>query len=165
MTPCTHISKCKAFEHHTQTQIHAPGTAVASTGEYLPRYSSSTDMAGWRPLPLTWLQLRYPMCNPFCQLLLLLLRLLLNKHCKIKKKTPGHLTTICARIATAASLFIGVLFSCAQRLQISRTYTGSVGVGSTTALLPAPALSEICARPSDARPVIVASRFTGETSC
>jgi len=35
MTPCTHTSKCKAFEHHAQTQIHAPETAVASTGEYL----------------------------------------------------------------------------------------------------------------------------------
>jgi len=37
MTLCTHTSKCKVFEHHTQTQIHAPGTAVASTGEYLAR--------------------------------------------------------------------------------------------------------------------------------
>jgi len=35
MTPCTHTSKCKAFTHHTQTQILAPGTVVASTGEYL----------------------------------------------------------------------------------------------------------------------------------
>jgi len=35
MTPCTHTSKCKAFAHHAQTRIHAPGTAVASTGEYL----------------------------------------------------------------------------------------------------------------------------------
>ena len=25
-------------------------------------------MASWRPLPLTRLQLRYPMCNSFCQL-------------------------------------------------------------------------------------------------
>jgi len=37
MTPCTHTSKCKAFEHHAQTPIHAPGTAVANTGEYLAR--------------------------------------------------------------------------------------------------------------------------------
>ena len=35
MTPCTHTRKCKVFEHHTQTPIHAPGTAVANTGEYL----------------------------------------------------------------------------------------------------------------------------------
>jgi len=35
MTPSTHTSKCKTFEHHTQTPIHAPGTVVANTGEYL----------------------------------------------------------------------------------------------------------------------------------
>jgi len=35
MTPCTHTSKCKASTHHAQTRIHTPGTAVASTGEYL----------------------------------------------------------------------------------------------------------------------------------
>ena len=46
-----------------------------------------------------------------------------------------------------------------------RNSTGSVGVGPTTALLPAPALPEIIARPSDARPAIVASRFTGVLLC
>jgi len=35
MTPCTHTNKCRAFENHAQTPIHAPGTAVANTGEYL----------------------------------------------------------------------------------------------------------------------------------
>jgi len=35
MTPCTHTGKCKAFQNHAQTHIPAPGTAVASTGEYL----------------------------------------------------------------------------------------------------------------------------------
>ena len=34
-----------------------------------------------------------------------------------------------------------------------------------TALIPAPALPEISARPSDARPAIVASRFTGVLLC
>jgi len=54
MTPCTHTGKCKAFENHTQTYIPAPGTAVASTGEYLA--GQYNDMAGWRPLPLMRLQ-------------------------------------------------------------------------------------------------------------
>ena len=35
MTPCTHTSKCKAFAYQARTRIHAPGTAAASTGEYL----------------------------------------------------------------------------------------------------------------------------------
>ena len=35
MTTCTRTGKCKAFEYHAQTQIHAPGIAVANTGEYL----------------------------------------------------------------------------------------------------------------------------------
>jgi len=35
MTPCTHTSKYKAFEYHSQTQIQAPETAVSSRGEYL----------------------------------------------------------------------------------------------------------------------------------
>jgi len=35
MTPYTHTSKCKAFARHAQARIHAPGTTVASTEEYL----------------------------------------------------------------------------------------------------------------------------------
>ena len=46
-----------------------------------------------------------------------------------------------------------------------RNSTGSVGVGPTNALLPAPALPEIIVRPSDARPAIVASCFTGVLLC
>ena len=76
-----------------------------------------------------------------------------------------QLTATCARpsdasIASASSLFIGVFSCCAQRLQISRTLrnsTGSVGVDPTTVLLRAPALPEISARPSDAKPAVVAS--------
>jgi len=51
MTPCTHTSKCKAFGHHAQTRIHAPGT-IASTWEYLAgqqhrccRLEASSDAA------------------------------------------------------------------------------------------------------------------------
>ena len=72
--------------------------------------------------------------------------------------------SILARIATTASLFIGVLFCCAQRLQISRTLAELHWIrriGPTNALLPAPALPKISARPSDARSAITASRFTG----
>jgi len=51
MTHCTHTSKCKAFGHHAQTRIHAPGT-IASTWEYLAgqqhrccRLEASSDAA------------------------------------------------------------------------------------------------------------------------
>ena len=74
-----------------------------------------------------------------------------------------------ARIATTASLFIGVLFCCAQRLQISRTLAELHWIRRrrpTTALLPASALPKVSAGPSDAGPsdagpAITASRFAG----
>ena len=91
-------------------------------------------------------------------------------HCgTIDLRACWRLTATCARpfdarITTVTLPFIGVLFCCAQHLA-SRAHlqnsTGSVGVGPTTALLPTPALPEISARPSDSRPAIVASRFTG----
>ena len=73
-----------------------------------------------------------------------------------------------ARIATTASLLIGVLFCCAQRLQISRTLSELHWIRRrrrTTALLPASALPKSSAWPSDARPAITASRFTGVLLC
>ena len=51
-----------------------------------------------------------------------------------------------------------------------RNSTGSVGVGPTTALLPASELPKVSARPSDTgpsdtEPAITASRFTGVLLC
>ena len=46
-----------------------------------------------------------------------------------------------------------------------RNSTGSVGVGRTTALLPASALPKSSARPSDARPASATSRFSGVLLC
>jgi len=93
-------------------------------------------------------------------------------HCGTKDlRACWQLTATCARpsdarIATTVSLFIRVLFYCAQRFKSRahlRNSTESVGIGPTTALLPASALPKISARPSDARPSITALCFTDRT--
>ena len=98
-----------------------------------------------------------------------------NKQCGTKdlracwqlrpRPAPG-LLTLGSPLPPRSSL---VCFCAALNVFKSRAHlrdsTGSVGVGPTTALLPSPALPEIIVRPSDARPAIVASRFTGVLLC
>ena len=94
--------------------------------------------------------------------------------CAEQLRACWQLTATCARpsdarIATAASPFIGVLFFAALHVlkprALVRIPAGSVGVGTTTTLLPAPALPDSRARNPDAKSAIVAPRSTGPPLC
>ena len=95
-------------------------------------------------------------------------------HCGTKDlRACWQLNTTCARpsdarIATAASLFIGVLFRCAPRPQISRTPPDPRWIRRRRDhdhAVPASALPDFRARKSDAKSAIVAPRSTGLPLC